>query len=279
MGSIGGFGSGQRCRRNSRVCSTGAASRLTTTAARAAAAQLAEGDPDQQVEADQRSRPRRRPSRRRRSARIRRRDAGACVGQPGGQGRRGRLGARCALGLGGARRPRRPRPRAPAPRGARARSLLTARRLTGTRPSCAAARRRRRRTSRGGTGSRVSGPFSTAATNRSPPCSAHVTSGARVRSLVSSAQSAHAVGVHEVEPLVLDAGEERACPPGTSTVFQPMWGTTGAWSRSTTPGPLVAALGLDAVLDTALEEHLHADADARAPGDRRRGGGRSSARR
>ena len=33
------------------------------------------------------------------------------------------------------------------------------------------------------------GPFSTAATNRSPPCSAQVTSGARVRSLVCSVQS------------------------------------------------------------------------------------------
>src|SRR5690606_15386709 len=34
-----------------------------------------------------------------------------------------------------------------------------------------------------------SGPFSTAATNRSPPCSAHVTSGASVRSLVTNSQS------------------------------------------------------------------------------------------
>ncbi len=35
----------------------------------------------------------------------------------------------------------------------------------------------------------LSGPFSTAATNRSPPCSVQVTSGARVRSFVCSVQS------------------------------------------------------------------------------------------
>ena len=47
---------------------------------------------------------------------------------------------------------------------------------------------------------------------------------------------AHAVGVHEVEPLALDAGEQRGARRATSTVFQPMCGTTGACSRSTTPG-------------------------------------------
>src|SRR5688500_2549559 len=35
----------------------------------------------------------------------------------------------------------------------------------------------------------VRGPFSTAATNRSPPCSAQVTSGARVRPRISSVHS------------------------------------------------------------------------------------------
>ena len=107
----------------------------------------------------------------------------------------------------------------------------------------------------------LSGPFSTAATNRSPPCSAQVTSGARVRPFVSSSQRADAVGVHEVEPLVLDAREQRGALGGLDGVpahvrddrrLQPL----------DRPGPLAAALGLDAVLDAALEEHLHADADA-----------------
>src|SRR5690606_24995076 len=41
----------------------------------------------------------------------------------------------------------------------------------------------------GWNGVAVSGPFSTAATKRSPPCSAQVTRGARVRSLVTSVHS------------------------------------------------------------------------------------------
>ena len=41
-----------------------------------------------------------------------------------------------------------------------------------------------------------------------------------------------------------------------------MLGTTGAWSSSHCARPFAEALGLDAVLNAALEHHLHADADA-----------------
>ena len=41
-----------------------------------------------------------------------------------------------------------------------------------------------------------------------------------------------------------------------------MCGSTGACSALDRAGPLAEALGVDAVLDAALEEHLHADADA-----------------
>ena len=47
------------------------------------------------------------------------------------------------------------------------------------------------------------GPSSTAATNRSPPCSAQVTRRASGRR-----QVAHRVRVHEVEPLVRDSSEQ-----------------------------------------------------------------------
>ena len=70
-------------------------------------------------------------------------------------------------------------------------------RLTVSRASCAAALHRRRRTSPGGTGSRTSGPFSTAATNGSP-CAVQVTRGGRTaRGRVASRAR---VGVDEVEP-------------------------------------------------------------------------------
>ena len=122
-----------------------------------------------------------------------------------------------ALLAGGATAPG-ARPRGPGPRpwtaASRSRSARRWARslLTGCRSSCAAAWPRRLRTSRGGTASPSSGPFSTAATNRSPPCSAQVTSGARVRPLRHQLPAPDAVGVHEVEPVVLDAREQRACP-------------------------------------------------------------------
>ena len=55
--------------------------------------------------------------------------------------------------------------------------------------------------------------------------------------------------------------KSREPSPG-STVFQPMCGRTGASSSVTTPGHSPEALGVDAALDAALEQHLHADADA-----------------
>ncbi len=81
-----------------------------------------------------------------------------------------------------------------------------------------------------------SGPFSTAATNRSPPCSAQVHE-RRARAVVGDqGPVADAVRVHEVEALGPRRRRTAGCPGGTSTVFQPMCGTTGACSRSTTPG-------------------------------------------
>ena len=107
-----------------------------------------------------------------------------------------------------------------------------------------------------------SGPFSTAATNRSPPCSAQVTSGARVRSLVTQRPVAHGVGVHEVEPLALDAGEQHACPRGPRRCSSPCAARRAPAAARRRPGHSSQPCGLDAVLDAALEEHLHADADA-----------------
>ncbi len=68
--------------------------------------------------------------------------------------------------------------------------------------------------------------------------------------------------VHEVEALVLDAVEEHRALVGASTVFQPMCGSTGGRQLGDDARPLAEALGVDAALDAALEQHLHADADA-----------------
>ena len=73
----------------------------------------------------------------------------------------------------------------------------------------------------------LTSPSSTAATNRSP-CSAVVT---------SPDVCVRGVGVHEVEAGVArQAGERCSSRRGTSTVFQPMCGSTGACSGSTRPG-------------------------------------------
>ena len=73
---------------------------------------------------------------------------------------------------------------------------------------------------------------------------------------------AHAVGVHEVEPLGLDPGEEAASRPGPRRCSSPCAGTTGAWSRSTTPGHSSQPSVSTPCSTPRLEEHLHADADA-----------------
>ena len=60
------------------------------------------------------------------------------------------------------------------------------------------------------------------------------------------------------------ASSPRTAPSrrATSTVFQPMCGSTGASSRSTVPGQTPQPSVRSAVLDTRREQHLHADADA-----------------
>ena len=135
--------------------------------------------------------------------------------------------------------------------------------------------RRRRRTSRGGTGSRTSGPFSTAATNRSPPCSAQVTSGGRGAAVGDQRPVAHGVGVHEVEPLVLDAGEQRASPSGDldgvpahvrhDRRLQPL-----DRPRATRRSPRCST----PCSTPRVEQHLHARRRCRAPAGRRRAAGR-----
>ena len=74
--------------------------------------------------------------------------------------------------------------------------------------------------------------------------------------------------VHEVEALVLDAVEEHASPRRASTVFQPMCGSTRRVELGDDARPLAEALGVDAALDAALEQHLHARRRCRAPGGR-----------
>ena len=107
--------------------------------------------------------------------------------------------------------------------------------------------RRRRRTSPGGTGSPTARRSRRAATNGSP-CSVQVATAA-ASAASGTRPPRDGVGVHEVEALVLDAGEERAAGAGASTVFQPMCGRTGASSRSTTsPGHSPQPCGPDAVL-------------------------------
>ena len=108
--------------------------------------------------------------------------------------------------------------------------------LTATRPSCAAARRRRRRTSPGGTGSPSAG--------RSRP--RRRTGRRRGRLQVTSGATGAVVGHQLPRRARRRSARSRSarprrrrtacCPGSTSTVFQPMCGTTGAWSRSTTPG-------------------------------------------
>ena len=119
-----------------------------------------------------------------------------------------------------------------------------------------------------------SGPFSTAATNRSPPCSAQVHQRRAGAAVGDQLPVADAVGVHEVEPLVLDAGEQHATRAATSTVFQPMCGTTGACSRSTPPGHSPQPSVVDAVLDARARTAPACRRRCRAPAGRRPAGGR-----
>ena len=104
-------------------------------------------------------------------------------------------------------------------------------------------RRRRRRTSRGGTAWRTSGPFSTAATNRSP-CSAQVT---QRRRRTGSAGQSSAAGTSGRRRSARSRTARPRCrrrardPAGASTVAQPMCGTTGGLEPVDEPGPLAEA--------------------------------------
>ena len=107
-----------------------------------------------------------------------------------------------------------------------------------------------------------SGPFSTAATNRSPPCSAQVHQRG-----AGAAVGAQAPGRARRR----SARSRTARPRRRRTARSPSGDLDGVpahvrHDRRLQPldhaRPLVAALGLDAVLDAALEQHLHADADA-----------------
>ena len=184
------------------------------------------------------------------AARRRRRRAAA----PGGVVSWSRVGS---LAVGGARVVAR---RAPASDGrVQVRSVTAV-----AHPVAQQGRRRRRRTSRGGTGSPHSGPFSTAATKRSPCVGPgdHGRDG-REGAVGLERPLLHRIRVHEVEPLVLDAGEQPRARRRPSTVDQPMCGTTWPAAARPVPGhsPSPSSAG-DARLGRPVEQHLHADADA-----------------
>ena len=105
--------------------------------------------------------------------------------------------------------------------------------------------------------------FSTPATKRSP-CSAQVTFGFGSGDgavVLAEGEVADAVGVHEVEALVLDAVEEHAARRDVDLVPAHVR-QDGGLQLLDHAGPLAAALGVVAVLDAAVEEDLHPDADA-----------------
>ena len=204
--------------------------------------------------------------------------AGRRLGHPAGQLLLAGVAPGLLLGLGRrccGRRGRRLRlPLAPA---ASARSLLMPA-LTGSPPSCGAARRRRRRTSRGGTGWPRAGRSRPRRRTGRPPCSVQVTSGARGAAVGLQRPGADAVGVHEVEPLPLDAGEHPRAARHVDGVpahvrddrrLQPL----------DQARPLVAALGLDAVLDRRARRAPACRRRCRAPAGRPRAGARSRAGR
>ena len=67
--------------------------------------------------------------------------------------------------------------------------------------------------------------------------------------------------MHEVEPLVLHPGEQRAAL-GSSDGVPAHVGQHGGGEPVDDAGPLAAALGAHAALVAGLEQHLHPDADA-----------------
>ena len=108
-----------------------------------------------------------------------------------------------------------------------------------------------------------SGPFSTAATNGSP-CSAQVTSGGSMRPVGSGSRSQRA----RRRSARSRSGRPRRgrrtarCPSGRLDGVPAHVRHDRRLEPVDRAGPLVAALGVDAVLDAPLEQDLHADADA-----------------
>ena len=127
-----------------------------------------------------------------------------------------------------------------------------------------------------------SGPFSTAATNRAP-CSAQVTLGATAAKAPSGLEVPALRRRRSGRSRTARAPRRRtaASPPGRSTSDQPMCGTTVGRQPVDGAGPLPEpGLGpVDAGLGRAVEQHLHADADARAPAGRRPAAARSAGAR
>ena len=103
------------------------------------------------------------------------------------------------------------------------------------------------------------GPFSTAATNRSP-CTAQVTVGAANRPPPSASNRSSSVGVDEVEPLVRDAAEQDGL--GLRCNGRPAH-VRHDRSRQPVdnPRPLAEARRAHTVLVACLEHDLHPDAD------------------
>ena len=132
----------------------------------------------------------------------------------------------------------------------------------GSAPSCAAARRRRPGLLRVELGGRQRAVLDRG-DEPVAPVLVHVTSGARVRSLVT-APVAGAVRVHEVEPLALDAVEQRD-PRAPRRCSSPC-GVRRAPGAVHVPGHS-SQPSVSTPCSTPLEQHLHPDADAehRAP--------------
>src|SRR5438309_1584983 len=85
--------------------------------------------------------------------------------------------------------------------------------------------------------------------------------GCRASTVQAEREVTDAVGVHEVEALVGEAVEEHGVLGGGDGVPAHVR-QHGRLELLHHAGPLAAALGVLTVLDPALEEDLHADADA-----------------
>jgi hypothetical protein len=103
-----------------------------------------------------------------------------------------------------------------------------------------------------------SGPFSTAARNGAVVAPRRHGRAERPHRLERPVL--RAVGVHEVEPLVLDALEQIEPSPAHRVPAHVR--EHGRIEFGDRAGPLAEPVGFDAALHAVLEQHLHADADA-----------------